>query len=144
MLASNPAKALPAKSLVTAFRDWLHHRRLISQCRQRLEACDQNEIARIAHDVGLSAQDLRRLSHLGPDAAELLFERLYALHLDADAIAKSEPGTMRDLQRLCSNCVAKGRCQRDLLLRPDDPKWRQYCPNVDTLDLLRSESADIR
>jgi len=144
MLASNPVRTFPVKSLLAAFRDWMRHRRLISQCRERLDACDQNEIARIAHDVGLSPEDLCRLSHLGPDAAELLLERMHALHLDTDAIAKHDPSTMRDLQRLCSSCMAKGRCQRDLLLTPDDPKWRQYCPNADTLDALRSESANIR
>jgi hypothetical protein len=67
-----------------------------------------------------------------------------ALHLDADALAKSEPSTMRDLQRLCSSCVSKKRCQRDLLLVPDDPMWRHYCPNADTLDALQSETTNAR
>lgn len=145
MLASNPIKTYPAsKSFFAAFRDWVRHRQLISQCRQRLDACDSNEIARIAHDVGLSPQDLRQMAKLGPDAAQQLLDRMAILHLDAGALAKSEPGTMRDMQRLCSNCAAKKRCQRDLLINTSDPSWRHYCPNADTLDHLKSTAAGAR
>ena len=56
MLASNPVKTDPAfNSVFAAFRGWLRNRKLIRQCRQRLDACDKNEIARIARDVGLSS-----------------------------------------------------------------------------------------
>jgi len=145
MLASNPVKTYPAaKSFVGAFRDWVRHRRLISQCRQRLALCDNSEIERIAHDVGLSSNELRRMAKLGPDAAKELLERMDALHLDADAVAKNEPATMRDLQRLCSNCLSKKRCQRDLVLTPNSPIWHQYCPNADTLDELQREAANDR
>ena len=102
-----------------AFRDWMRHRRLIRQCDARLAACDNDEIARIAHDVGLSSSDLRQMAKRGPDAAQQLLDRMAALHLDADAIAKNEPAAMRDMQRLCTNCVDKKRCQRDLVLSPE-------------------------
>ena len=145
MLASNSVKTDSAfNSVFETFRGWLHNRKLFRQCRQRLDACDKNEIARIARDVGLSPHDLREMAALGPDAAKQLLDRMDALHLDADALAKSEPSTMRDLQRLCSSCVSKKRCQRDLLLVPDDPMWRHYCPNADTLDALQSEAANAR
>ena len=145
MLASNPVKAFPAfSSLMAAFREWVRKRKLIRQCRQRLDACDKNEIARIARDVGLSPSDLRQMAELGPDAAQQLLDRMSALHLDADALAKSDPSTMRDLQRLCSRCISKKRCQHDLLLVPDDPNWRQYCPNAGTLSALQSEAANAR
>jgi hypothetical protein len=143
MLASNPVKTDPAfNSVIAAFRGWLRNRKLIRQCRQRLDACDKNEIARIARDVGLSSSDLRQMAELGPDAAKLGRDRMATLHLDADALAKSDPSTTRDLQRLCSSCVSKKRCQRDLLLVPDDSMWRHYCPNADTLDALQSEAAN--
>ena len=71
MLAPNPVKTYPAfNSFLTAFRDWVRHRKLIRQCRQRLDACDSQEIARIARDVGLSPSDLRHMAELGPDAAK--------------------------------------------------------------------------
>ena len=145
MLAPNPVKTYPAfNSFLTAFRDWARHRKLIRQCRQRLDACDSQEIERIARDVGLSPSDLRHMAELGPDAAKQLLDRMALLHLDPDALAKSEPNTMRDLQRLCSNCESKKQCQRDLLLASDDQAWRHYCPNADTLDTLQSEAANAR
>ena len=144
MLAQNPVTTSTFTSVVTAFRKWVRHRRLTRQCRQRLDACDSNDIARIAHDVGLSPRDLRHMAELGPDAAQQLLDRMALLHLDAEALAKREPTTMRDLQRLCSACVSKKQCQRDLLLTPDDPTWRHYCPNADTLDAVQSEAAKAR
>ena len=145
MLATNPVKTFPTfKSFIAAFRNWVHHRQLISQCRQRLDACDNVELARIAQDVGLSPHELRAMAELGPDAAKQLLDRMAVLHLDANALAKSEPSTLRDMQRLCSSCAAKGRCQRDLVLTPNDQMWRHYCPNADTLDALQSEAANVR
>ena len=145
MLASNPVQTYPAiNSVIAAFREWVRRRKLIRQCRQRLDACDENEIASIARDIGLSPNDLRQMAKLGPDAAKLLLDRMAVLHLDADALAKNDPTTTRDMQRLCSSCVAKKRCQRDLLLTPDDPMWREYCPNAGTLGELQSEAANAR
>jgi len=145
MLGPNPVQTNPAaKSFVAAFRDWMRHRRLIRQCDARLAACDNDEIARIAHDVGLSSSDLRQMAKRGPDAAQQLLDRMAALHLDANAIAKNEPAAMRDMQRLCTNCVDKKRCQRDLVLSPNSPVWHHYCPNADTLDELQREAANDR
>jgi hypothetical protein len=140
-----PTKAYPAfNSVIAAFRDWVRQRKLISQSRERLGACDQNEIARIARDVGLSSSDLREMAQLGPDAAKQLLDRMAMLHLDAEALAKNEPSTMRDLQRLCSSCASKKRCQFDLVLGPKDQNWRQYCPNAGTLGALQSAAENAR
>lgn len=142
MLASTPTKAHPAyNSVVALFREWARKRRLIRQRRQRLDALDNNEIAHIARDVGLSPSDLRQMAQFGPDAAKLVLDRMAVLHLDADALAKCDPSTMHDLQRLCTSCASKRRCQRDLLLVPGDQNWRHYCPNVGTLDALQSGAA---
>lgn len=145
MLASNPVTPNSVfGSVITTFRDWLRKRRMLRQYRHRLDGCDQNEIARIARDVGLSSNELREMAELGPDAAKLMLERMAVLHLDATALAKNEPSTMRDMQRLCSKCASKKRCKLDLMLVPNDPAWRQYCPNAGTLDAVQSEAANIR
>jgi hypothetical protein len=145
MLASNPVRRNSVfDSILTAFGEWMRKRRLIGQFRQRLDQCDSNELAHIASDLGVSAGDLRRMAKLGPDAAKLMLDRMAALHLDAETVAKSEPATMRDLQRLCSTCANKKKCQFDLLLVPDDPMWWQYCPNASTLDALQSEVLNAR
>jgi hypothetical protein len=145
MLAPNPAKTFPAFSgFVAAFREWRNNRRLLRQCRDGFAGCDSHEIERIAHDVGLSPNELRQMGRLGPDAARLLLDRMAALRLDASGVATNEPATMRDLQRLCSACVAKKRCQRDLVIMPNSPLWHQYCPNADTLDALTDQAANER
>ena len=143
MLALDPVKKYPVfDSVSAAVGDWVRKRRQIRQFSQRLDQCDSHEIANIARDAGLSSNDLRRMAKLAPDAAKLLLQRMTMLHLDAEAVTRSEPATMRDMQRLCSMCASKRQCRFDLLLIPDDAKWRQYCPNADTLDALQSEAAN--
>jgi hypothetical protein len=138
--SATSGKSFPSlHSMFSAFGAWMAKRRQIRQCYMRLEQCDSAEIAAIAKDVGVTPRDLRRMARLGPDAAKLLYQRMGALHLDANALAANEPGVMRDLERLCSTCASKGRCQRDLVHDKDDPVWQQYCPNEDTLLALTSE-----
>jgi hypothetical protein len=143
MLAPSPVETFPIlNSVMVAFRNWVRKRKLIRQCRLRLDECDGYELACIAKDVGLSASELRSMVRLGPDAASLLLDRMTALRLDAEAAAKNGYSTMRDLQRLCSSCESKKRCKHDLALKRDDPEWLQYCPNSGTLAALRSEAAN--
>jgi hypothetical protein len=122
-------------SMIAAVCDW---------SRYHIDDCASYEIERMARDVGLSPSELRRMSKLKPDAAKLVMERLAALHLNAETLTKTDPGTMLDLQRLCTNCASKRRCQRDLAHRPDDPVWRQYCPNEGTLKALQFEALNAR
>jgi hypothetical protein len=144
MVASNPVKKYPAfDSVLATLGEWLRLRQQIWQVSRRLDECDRDEIAQIAAEAGLSASELRRMAKLGPEAAKLSLDRMAALHLDAETIAVSEPGTMRDLQRLCSNCASKKRCRHDIIHDPDGSVWRQYCPNAGTLDALQSEAAKV-
>lgn len=122
-------------SLIVAVRDW---------GRDRLDDCASYEIELMARDIGLSPSELRRMSKLKPGAAKLLLERMAALHLNPETLTKTDPSTMLGLQRLCSNCSSKRRCQRDLVRRRDNPVWRQYCPNACTLEDLQFEAANAR
>ena len=141
MLASNPFAPHPIfRSLSAILRDWARNR----GPDLRLDECASNEIARMAREVGLSPSELLRMSKLKPDAAKLLLDRMDALHLDPGTLAKNDPSTMRDLQRLCSDCASKKQCERDLVRHRDDPTWRQYCPNVGTLDTLQFEAVNTR
>ena len=104
--SATSGKSFPSlHSMFSAFGAWMAKRRQIRQCYMRLEQCDSAEIAAIAKDVGVTPRDLRRMARLGPDAAKLLYQRMGALHLDANALAANEPGVMRDLERLCSTCA---------------------------------------
>ncbi len=123
------------KSMISIFCDW---------ARDHIDDCATYEIERMARDVGLSVGELRRMSKLKPNAADLLIDRMIALHLTPETVTKTNPAIMLDLQRLCSSCASKRRCQRDLARHPDDPVWRQYCPNEITLSALQFETLNVR
>ncbi len=144
MVAPSPGKKYPAfDTALAALGDWLRVRQQIWLASRRLGEIDGGELASIASDVGLSANELRRMVNHAPDAAKLVLERMAALQLDPSAIAKNVPATARDMQRLCCDCDRKKRCRQDLSHNPDDPAWRRYCPNAGTLDALQSEATKI-
>src|SRR2546423_10498695 len=129
----------PALILARWWRHWTRGRSDLAE----LNSCGRYEVEHIAQDVGVSAFELCSLVSRGPNGANLLERRLAALHLDAAELGRSEPATLRDLQRLCAMCGSRGRCARDLaqdLTRnPVDPTvqdWRDYCPNGATLNML--------
>jgi hypothetical protein len=124
----------------TWWRNWRHARATAWE----IEGLAEPELARVAQDVGLNVPQLRTLAGKWPDAADLLSQRLEALRLDEITIARAEPGVVRDLQRVCSTCSDQRRCNRDIDKHPSDRVWRDYCPNVATIDALRSEDRDRR
>jgi len=106
-----------------------------------LQRMGPEETERLAHDVGLTRSDLQTLAGRWPDSAELLSRRLAVLNLDEGALERSEPQVLHDLQRVCSLCAEKRRCQHDLALEPFDETWSDYCPNAQTLEALDAERA---
>jgi hypothetical protein len=101
-----------------------------------LAACPPNELRRIASDVGLNGNDLRRLccSHTGP--SELLPQRLQLLGIDPEFVRREEPTTFRDLARVCASCTASRRCARDLARGDVQTGLDSYCLNGSTIDAL--------
>ena len=128
----------PLSRLERWWRNW----RARAAARQELACCGRDEVAHIARDVGVSSSELRTLAGRWPDSARLLDRRIAALGLEH--IAHSEPEVVRDLQRVCGQCASEGRCERDLNSDERDRAWRDYCPNVTTLDALRTEDRDQR
>jgi hypothetical protein len=117
------------QGLLARVRDWW-------QRQEELRLLDRAEVDRIARDLGMSSDTLKRLVERGPDAANLLYERMRALGMSKADVDHTAGGIMRDLQRTCACCNEKGICERDLAERPDDPAWKDYCPNAVTLDAL--------
>ena len=126
-------------TLLDVLAQWWRHWRRKRACQAGLQACGPEETARIAQDSGVGSNELRTLAGKWPSSAEALSRRLVATRLDEAEIGREEPQALRDLQRVCSLCGSKGRCDHDLVQRPDDPVWRDYCPNVVTLDALAAE-----
>src|SRR5215213_2478037 len=122
------------------WRNWRASRANVNE----LEACGADHVADLARDVGVSASELRTIAAKWPDNVGLLSRRIAEIGLDTGQIISAEPQVMRDLQRACTQCAQHRRCVRDLDRDGTDRQWRQYCPNVQTLDALRSEERDRR
>jgi hypothetical protein len=101
-----------------------------------LNRCGRGEMARMAHDLSLSSEELRALAGKGPASADLLYRRMGELRLDRETIHCGEPDTLRDMQKTCSLCASKRRCRRDLARGADASAWHPYCPNDDALAAL--------
>jgi hypothetical protein len=126
------------QSIASTIGNWVRNRKLPRQDRRCFDQLSDFEVARMARDAGLSAHELRCIAQLSPDAAQLLSHRMGALNLDVDSVSETDMNLMRDMQRLCCTCDVKKQCERDLIIRPDNPIWRQYCPNECTLMELQS------
>ena len=95
------------------------------------------EVERIARDLGVSVPELRSIARQGPESADLLLRRMSELNLDPAEVARTEPATLHDLQRVCTLCQDHKRCPRRISrVIPPAPNGRQYCPNVTTLKAL--------
>jgi hypothetical protein len=132
--------ALPVgqKSLIKAVSQWWRGLARRSSARFELKCCGEEEVERMAKDIGLSSSELRRLASLGPDSADLLLRRMAALDLDRNEVSQTEPRTFQDLQRVCTMCKHHRRCRGDLARDADDPAWHDYCPNASTLMALNA------
>jgi len=122
------------------WRNWKQSRTTLFE----IDGLEDAELSRVARDVGVNSSELRTLAGKWPDSADLLSQRLAALQLTEDAVARSEPGVLRDLQRVCTVCDEKQRCGHEIARDPSDPAWRGYCPNAETLDALEFERSARR
>jgi hypothetical protein len=117
------------EALLSRVRDWWRRHNEFS-------SLDPKELERVAAELGMSSGTLEDLVARGPDAAVHLFERLAALGLSQTEVERAAQGVLRDLQRTCTCCDEKGRCEKDLRNDPAGVVWKDYCPNAATLDAL--------
>ena len=119
------------------WRSWNDRRRAMAD----LDGCGPAEMERIARDVGVSGADLSILAGKWPDAADQLYWRMSEIKLDRMEVTHVDPQVMRDLQRVCTVCGSKRRCEHELAKNPSDQTWQKYCPNATTLSALAAERA---
>jgi hypothetical protein len=129
-------------NVIAPFAEWWRRHALINGNMSDLDAFSPAEMAHIAQDVGVSAGELRVLARHGSDAAHLLERRLDALGLSSAELANTACAQLRDMERLCTLCRSKNRCQRDLAADPGDSVWRRYCPNEETLTALARDGLE--
>jgi hypothetical protein len=120
------------EKLLTTFNDWLKHRRELNELRQ----LDTTEFDRIASELRVSPDDLHELVHLGVHATDELPNMLKALGIDRDALARTQPVMLRDMERVCALCHHKGECDRDLAAGTAAEHYQGYCPNAPTIDVI--------
>jgi transcriptional regulator with XRE-family HTH domain len=120
------------ESLISTFSDWLKHRRELNELRQ----LNTSEFDRIASELRVSPGDLSELVHLGPHAADELPKMLKALGIDHDALARTEPLVLRDMERVCALCHEKGECHRELASGTAALYYEAFCPNAPTIETL--------
>jgi len=122
----------PFEAISQCWRNYTSRRSELAE----LTCCAEEEVERLAQDVGVSAPELRTLVRLGPDAANFLLRRMAALDLDRNEVSSAQPRTFQHLQRTCALCEHHRQCARDLTRDTGDPAWEHYCPNVATLKAL--------
>jgi len=130
---SAPARDKPG-SLLQPIGRWFRTR--ADRADLDLAALSDSEVKHIADDLSVSLAELYKLARSDRRSADLLKQRMAALDLDCEEVARLMPTAMRDLQRLCSLCSRRRRCAQDLARTPLDPRWKQYCPNVATLSAV--------
>ena len=119
------------------WRNWRGNRAAVAE----LSDHSSEELRQLASDIGVNLEDIRPLAGKWPDSADLLTRRMATLQLDPVAIAQSQPAVSNDLRKLCSLCVAKGRCAHDFARGANNSNWQEYCPNTATLKALSAHRA---
>jgi hypothetical protein len=124
------------RGVLDAIADWVKRYREAIGLQNEMANCTPEQVAVIARDMGLSPGELLWISAKGPHAADELPRLLRALGVDPRKLASEDPGTMRDLQRICVTCGHKGQCQHDLARGTAANHYHDYCPNALSLDTL--------
>ena len=102
------------EAIIDSIADWVKKYRYAAGLRDDLARCGPEEVARVARDLGVSPGELVCLARKGPHAADQLKKLLLALGVDPKKLASEEPAMMRDLQRICTTCGYKRRCEHEL------------------------------
>ncbi len=124
-----PEPTTSVERFIARWRAWWQHH-------DELRNIDRTELDRVAAEFGMTAHELEELTAKGPHAADLLYERMHALGVARSDVERIAHGLMRDLEKSCACCNDKAQCRKDLAARPDDPAWKDYCPNAISLDSL--------
>jgi transcriptional regulator with XRE-family HTH domain len=120
------------ETLINTFSDWLKHRRELSEIRQLNTA----DFDRIASDLRVSPYDLNELVRQGPHSADELPKLLKILGIDEEALARTQPLVLRDMERVCALCHSKAQCDRDLAAGASAEHYEGYCLNAPTIAVL--------
>ncbi len=94
------------------------------------------EVDLIARDLRVSRTELEGLVARGRQRSDELPKMLQAFGIDEQELANRQPGVLRDMTLLCSLCVAKSRCARELRSGTAKRNLHEYCANDFTIEAL--------
>ena len=101
-----------------------------------LGAPENDELEQLAHDLGVSANELRELVSSVPDPLQLP-DMLKALGIDEVSLRRAQPTLLRALQRRCAHCAVVARCRYSLDRNIAAQDYEQFCPNAAVLTAFR-------
>jgi hypothetical protein len=123
-------------AVLAAVAVWVMKYRYALGIREEPMKCRPQEVAQRARDLGIAPDELASLASKGPESAAVLEKLLLALGVEPGRLTHGNPLIMRDLLRLCIDCVHRPRCEVDLADATTAENVRDYCPNAYTLDAL--------
>ena len=101
-----------------------------------LVAGDAELTREIAHELGLSTAELGEVATHGGGSHALFEQMLAARGLSYDDLDARMSAVVRDMERVCSNCHSRGRCQREFEHGTAAQNAHEFCPNAPTMDAL--------
>lgn len=130
------AQAHHEASLLASIGEWWREYRRRQRAAAELDAFGPEDVARMAHDMGVSTSDLRDLVQRSAHAIDEAPKMMAALGLDPAAMRNYDPALMRDIEVGCARCGAKGQCNEDLEAGTAGEHYKEYCVNAGTFSAL--------
>jgi hypothetical protein len=125
--------ALVNPGLIGHLLDWM---RAHAGTGSDLTAFSREELRTIAGDLAIAPGDLLAMSWGARDNTVLMERMMRARGLDPERMRDAFVMLLRDVERVCTQCKATGRCRRELDAGTAAAHCRDYCPNAGTFDDL--------
>jgi len=141
MTASSSLAGRDTASVFSAIGQWWKDRLAAQRESEMFVALGHDQFDRMAHDLGMSADDLQEIAMSGAHASDEAPHMMEALGLDPEAVQHDQRAVYLDVLRNCSHCDAKRRCDHDLTSGQAAAHFEEYCLNAYTLNALRAIAA---
>lgn len=92
----------------------------------------------LAADIGITPEQFRDIAPRVTDHGWQMEEMLRARGLDPQKVRHLFGALAREMEVLCTQCRAPGRCRRSLALGTAGDEMHDFCPNAAVIDELRA------
>jgi hypothetical protein len=129
--------ALANPGLLGRVLDWM---RAHTPAGSDLATFSREDLRHLAEDLSLAESDLRSMSTGNRDNTGLMEGMIRARGFEPDHLKHAFVTLLRDVERVCTQCKATGRCSRELAAGTAAMHCHEYCPNAGTFDDLTEYS----